>query len=308
MLSSGLDLGGGYRRPLATIGAAPRERFRDRAPGVKGVTIATILGILLAEGMLLPLAWKWELGLLRVGIGVAVLGVLAAIGVSLLATAAAIPAALQTILVFLVTVAASAAVLAYRFYRDPERTAPGAPGSIVSPADGTVIYAHRAEGGVLPDGTKRGTPHRLEELTGTAFEADDALVVGIAMSFLDVHVNRAPIAGRIVLQHHIPGRFASLKDRDMVFQNERRTTVIQQPALQVAVVQIASRLVRQVVSFVQSGDEVQAGQRIGVIRLGSQVDLVMPASATLRVGVGDHVRAGETIIATSAPESVPVGS
>jgi phosphatidylserine decarboxylase len=137
----------------------------------------------------------------------------------------------------------------------------------------------------------------VEELTGTPLQVEDAIVVGIAMNFLDVHVNRAPIAGSVVLQRHVPGRFASLKDREMVFANERRTTVIRQPGLEVAVVQIASRLVRQIASFVETGQEVGLGDRIGVIRLGSQVDLVIPATASLRVATGDQVRAGESIIA-----------
>ena len=85
----------------------------------------------------------------------------------------------------------------------------------------------------------------------------------------------------------------------MVFENERATTIIEQDELQVAVVQIASRLVRQIASFVREGQEVAVGQRIGVIRLGSQVDLVIPAREGLKVVVypGARVRAGESIIA-----------
>ncbi len=212
-------------------------------------------------------------------------------------------APLQTILVFGVTVVAAGAVLAYRFYRDPERTPPRTSGAIVSPADGIVIYVHHVDAGMIPAGAKGGRSHQLEELTGTTLEAQQASVIGIAMSFLDVHVNRAPIAGRIALMRHIPGRFASLKDREMVFENERRTTLIREPQLEVAVVQIASRLVRRIVPFVEAGQEVELGARIGVIRLGSQVDVVIPATATVSVQAGDRVRAGESVIAIAAEPS-----
>jgi phosphatidylserine decarboxylase len=85
----------------------------------------------------------------------------------------------------------------------------------------------------------------------------------------------------------------------MAFENERATTIIEQGDLQVAVVQIASRLVRQIASFVHAGQEVALGQRIGVIRLGSQVDLVLPARRDIQVTVrpGERVRAGESIVA-----------
>jgi phosphatidylserine decarboxylase len=268
------------------------------------MTIAAALGVLLAEALILPLAWKWELGVLRVAIAVAVLGLLAAVGVSLLAGETGMAAPLQTALVVAATLTASAAILAYRFYRDPDRVPPATSGAIVSPADGSVIYINHAQAGVLPNGAKGGRPHRVDELTGTPLQVEDAFVVGIAMNFLDVHVNRAPIAGSIVLTRHVPGRFASLKDREMVFENERRTTVIRQSGLEVAVVQIASRLVRQIASFVETGQEVGLGDRIGVIRLGSQVDLVIPATASLQVQTGDQVRAGESVIAIGPDPSV----
>jgi phosphatidylserine decarboxylase len=114
-----------------------------------------------------------------------------------------------------------------------------------------------------------------------------------------VHVNRAPIEGRVTLRRHFPGLFGSLKLPEMTFRNERATTVIERGELQIAVVQIASRLVRQIVGYVREGEDVALAQRIGVIRLGSQVDLVLPARADLRVAVepGQRVRAGETVVA-----------
>jgi phosphatidylserine decarboxylase len=91
----------------------------------------------------------------------------------------------------------------------------------------------------------------------------------------------------------------------MVYENERATTVIERPGLEVAVVQIASRLVRQIAGFVDVGDRVTAGQRIGVIRLGSQVDVVLPRREGVRVTVrpGERVRAGESILAELETDS-----
>ena len=201
---------------------------------------------------------------------------------------------------WLLTLASAFGVLAYRFYRDPERDVPLAPGLVVSPADGEVIYVRQSQRGTLPVSTKHGHSYRLEELTKTRLETDEATVIGIGMSFLDVHVNRAPIAGRIAKREHFPGLFGSLRRPDMVFRNERLTTVIESIDWQVAVVQIASRLVRQIVSFVEESEGVLRGQRIGVIRLGSQVDLVLPYRPDLRVTVkpGDRLTAGQSVVAT----------
>jgi phosphatidylserine decarboxylase len=201
------------------------------------------------------------------------------------------------------TLALSFGILAYRFYRDPERRPPDRNDILVSPADGEVIYVRRVREGVLPVSTKHGRHYSLQELTRTPLEADEAIVVGIAMNFLDVHVNRAPIAGRITLQRHFPGRFGSLKHAEMVFENERATTVIERDGLQVAIVQIASRLVRQIVSYVTEGEAVSLGQRFGVIRLGSQVDLVLPDRRDLEVlaRVGQHLTAGVTAVARFEP-------
>jgi phosphatidylserine decarboxylase len=260
---------------------------------------ALAAGGALALASTLPLAWKWELGLPRVAVGVALLAAGAAVLVALLDAGLGLPSALEAALVWALAVGGATAVLAYRFYRDPERTPPGAE-VVVSPADGEVVYVREAREGVVPVATKHGRDYTLEELTRTELRSGDAVVVGIAMSFLDVHVNRAPIAGRVTLRRHFPGLFGSLKDPEMALRNERATTVIEGGGLQVAVVQIASRLVRQIASYVAEGEEVGLGQRIGVIRLGSQVDLVLPAGPGLDVRVrrGDHVRAGESVVAT----------
>jgi phosphatidylserine decarboxylase len=262
----------------------------------------TAAGLALALALTLPLAWKWQLGVRRVAAAVTVL----ALGAGLLVWLLDANLLLRSLLVAVLTLVAAAAVLAYRFYRDPERTAPAmSEHAIVSPADGEVVYVRESRGGRLPVSTKGGRDYALTELTKTTLRSDDAIVIGISMSFLDVHVNRAPIAGRITVQRHFAGLFGSLRRPEMVFENERATTVIERGPLQVAVVQIASRLVRQIVSYVREGDEVAVGQRIGVIRLGSQVDVVVPTTADLEllVRTGDRVRAGESVLAQLRAEA-----
>lgn len=256
---------------------------------------STVAGYLLALVPTVPLAWKWQLG---VRLCLAWMAALALIAAFLIAPfeLSFVPA---TVLIAFLTVAGAVALTAWRFFRDPERTAPAADDVLVSPADGEVIYVREARGGVVPVSTKHGRDYTLEELTKTRLRADDAVVIGISMNLLDVHVNRAPIRGRVLFRRHFKGLFGSLRDPEMILQNERATTVIESGSLQVAVVQIASRLVRQITSYVGEGETVNAGQRIGAIRFGSQVDVVVSAAQAVEVAVkpGMHVRAGETVLA-----------
>jgi len=259
-----------------------------------------VLSIGMAWALLLPLAWKWQLGMKRVSIFVSLSCVafvcafrLAGLDMSIWLNASVSAAS---------SVAVAAAYLAYRFYRDPEREAPSSNGAIVSPADGVIIYVKSSRRGELPVATKYGRQCLVEELIKTPFYSSEAWVIGISMSLLDVHVNRTPIGGRVIFQRHFPGKFGSLRVAEREFDNERATTMVQTDDLQVAIVQIASRLVRQIVSYVEVGDELVPGQRVGAIRLGSQVDLILPVRPDLdvTVEVGAEVRAGETVLATYA--------
>jgi phosphatidylserine decarboxylase len=264
---------------------------------------AVLIGGVVALGLALPLAWKWELGLRRSALAVSMIAVVVAAGVLVMESVIGFAPWLAAALTAGVTLAVAAAVVLWRFFRDPDRTAPEGDGVVVSPADGLVIYVHRSERGELPVSTKEGRRYALDELVRTPLRSEDAIVVGIALSFLDVHVNRAPIAGAIRVQRRFPGRFASLKDPAAVYTNERATTLLEREGLQVAVVLIASRLVRRIVSYVREGDDVALGQRIGAIRFGSQVDLVLPDTPEMRVLVapGERVWAGETAIAEVGP-------
>jgi phosphatidylserine decarboxylase len=161
--------------------------------------------------------------------------------------------------------------------------------------------------GALPIATKGGRQYALEELTRTPLQSMNAIVVGISLSLMDVHVNRAPIGGRVTVQRHHRGSFASLRRPESAFENERATTVIERGGLEIAVVMIASRLVRRISSYVQEGQLVACGERIGAIRFGSQVDLVLPAEKglVLHVQPGDRVAAGESVVAVLPPEPFP---
>ena len=262
-----------------------------------------LAGFVLALAASLPLAWKWQLGLWRTTVVVTVLATISSAAVELARRSMPLDRASAAVLVAMMTGVGAVALLAYRFYRDPTRTAPDRDDVVVSPADGVVIYVRKSERGLLPVSDKHGRRYPLDELTRTPLQSDDAVVIGIAMNFADVHVNRAPLDGRVVFRQHFPGRFGSLRKPEMVFENERATTVIEGHNLQVAVVQIASRLVRQIAIFLKEGEDVARGQRLGVIRLGSQVDVVLPARDHVRITtrVGERLRAGESIIAVLEP-------
>lgn len=270
------------------------------------MTFDSYLGAAVAAVLLLPLVWKWGLGLRRVAAGLFVIALLGGGAGHALGIALGASALLRLFFGAVLTGLGAAAVTAHWFYRDPERTPPVGDDLVVSPADGEVVYVKRSRNGRLPVSTKHGHAVALEELTRTQVHEGESIVVGIGMSFLDVHVNRSPIAGRVVLRRHFAGRFGSLRRPETAFENERATTLIVGPKLQVAVVQIASRLVRQITGYVREGEEVHVGQRIGAIRFGSQVDVVLPYRPDLQVMVrpNDRVRAGDTVIATLLPEPV----
>lgn len=261
---------------------------------------SVVAGVLVALGVAWLLGRKWELPARAVLAAVAGVGVLCAAVVGLLGDAADLAAWLGFVLTLVGTLGAATALGLWRFYRDPERTPPARPDAILSPADGTVVYIRRAERGALPVLTKAGRSFTVQELTRTATQGDH-VVIGIALNFLDVHVNRAPTSGDVIEARRHPGRFASLKRPEAIFENERATFVFRRADLELAVVLIASRLVRRITTFVNEGESVEAGQRIGAIRFGSQADVVLPVQSTrVIVAVGDRLRAGETIVAVWA--------
>jgi phosphatidylserine decarboxylase len=191
------------------------------------------------------------------------------------------------------------AALMIWFFRDPERIPPETEGVILSPADGKVIYVKEVEEETNFVSIKAGTRYSLEELLATQWPYQGGHLIGIEMNVLDVHVNRAPIGGRVVLRKTIKGDFPGLGKPNAQIRSQRGATIIDNGNVLVGVVQIASRFVRGIVSYVKEGQEVEIGQRIGMIRFGSQVDLAIPdlVGCEIPVKPGQVVRAGYTVIA-----------
>lgn len=190
-------------------------------------------------------------------------------------------------------------VIAVRFFRDPERKTPDEKNIIISPADGTVRYIYQLNDQEIPVSEKKGNAYSILELSKTDMLTEGSYLIGIEMSVMDNHVNRSPIEGEIILQQPSKGEFLSLRSIESIFQNERVTTVIRNNDLTIGVVQIASRLVRRIVSYHPVGKYVKQGERIGMIRFGSQVDVIIPKKINVELFVkqGQHVTAGETVLA-----------
>lgn len=170
------------------------------------------------------------------------------------------------------------------FFRDPVRTTPQGDGLIVSPADGLVTMIQRVE---LP-----------AELRGANGLGDQALVrVSIFMSVFDVHINRTPIAGTIRQVVYISGKFLNADLDKASDENERQHIVVEGlDGQRVGFTQIAGLLARRIVGFVKAGDFVAAGQRIGLIRFGSRVDVFLPDGIEPQVAFGQRAIAGETVL------------
>jgi phosphatidylserine decarboxylase len=262
---------------------------------------SALAGIGVAAVILVPLALKWQLPLRVVGVWIVVVGALSGSAWAIVLDTD--PRSWAWLIAQVVTVGVlSGVAAAVAFFRDPERVSPATPGAIVSPADGTVVYVRRFSAGEAPPIEKRGKPLDVGELAKVNV-GTSGYVVGIGMHLLNVHVNRAPVGGRVVLLEHTPGLFVSLKREDATTVNERFTTVIEGELARVVVVQIASRLVRRIVSYLQLNQEVKTGQRIGMIKFGSQVDVILPDLDALELCVkpGDILRAGVSVIGLLEP-------
>jgi phosphatidylserine decarboxylase len=164
------------------------------------------------------------------------------------------------------------------FFRDPARPVPQDPGLIISPADGKVIL--------------------VDEVQEEKFLGRPARRVGIFMNVFDVHVNRAPVAGTVVTSTHQPGRCQAAFRQAASQDNEQQATLLEGEGDQrLLVVQIAGLLARRIISYVQPGQKLERGERLGLICFGSRVDLYLPPGAEIQVKVGDRVKAGSSIIA-----------
>ncbi len=192
---------------------------------------------------------------------------------------AAIPAAA----IWLTSGALAAAVAALLpigvalFFRDPDRSASQDPALVVSPADGTVMYAGTAPADDAPDG-------------GTWLQ------VTIFLSVLDVHINRTPVSGRVTRVDYQPGAFLPAYKPESS-RNERSEIWFDHFGVTIVARQVVGILARRVVCRLQPGQDVAAGARLGLMKFGSRMDVFVPTTATLAVRVGEKVRAAETVLA-----------
>jgi phosphatidylserine decarboxylase len=166
------------------------------------------------------------------------------------------------------------------FFRDPERVSPADRTLVLSPADGRVMHAGPARPNEAPPG--------------------DWLQVTVFLSVLDVHINRTPVAGRVERVEYIPGSFKAAFKHDS-HANERSEIWIDHDGVPIVVRQVVGLLARRVVCRVKPGDTLLPGQRIGLMKFGSRMDVFVPSSATLRVAQGARVVAGVTEIARLRP-------
>ena len=250
--------------------------------------------------ILVPVAYKWELNLKNIFISGVFIGLFVGLVINIIAKFLELNQVFKLITSFILIILTSLSLLVFRFYRDPDRIPPEDKNVILSPADGKVIYVKKIEEGRVPFSEKKGQKFLLNDFVQSDVLSGGGYLIGIMMTYLDVHVNRAPIGGSIRLLKHIKGVFISLKRKEAVIKNERVFTVINNGQFKVGIVQIASRLVRKIVPYFSEGQEVQKGERIGAIRFGSQVDLILPDLRSLRIMVmpGTKVKAGISIVAT----------
>lgn len=166
------------------------------------------------------------------------------------------------------------------FFRDPPRVTPLRDGLVVAPADGRISQI-----------TTAAPPHEL------ALGDKPVPRISIFMNVFNCHVNRSPVAGRIDKIVYQPGKFLNADLDKASADNERNSLVITIPGGRVAVVQIAGLIARRIVCFVKEGQPLGAGERIGMIRFGSRLDVYLPDGAAPLVAVGQTALAGETILA-----------
>lgn len=178
-------------------------------------------------------------------------------------------------------IALGLAVYVAYFFRDPPRVTPLRDGLVVAPADGRISSIER----VRP-------PAEL------ALGHDERLRVSIFLSVFDVHIQRAPVAGRVARSVYVPGKFLNAALDKASEENERRSLVIATPQNgDIAVVQIAGLIARRIVTFVKDGDQLGIGERFGLIRFGSRVDIYLPPGKDCLVAVGQRAVGGETVFA-----------
>ena len=231
-------------------------------------------------------AWGWppihpegrKYGVIALAISVAVMFLSTFVGALLLATSLGV----------------------FAFFRDPERVVPQGENLIVSPADGLVTMIQQVEPPI---------EFQIDDGTGSRGLGNVPLTrVSIFMSVFDVHINRAPVGGTVRRVIYVPGKFMNADLDKASDENERQHILIERTdGLLIGFTQIAGLVARRILSFVKEGDRVEAGERVGLIRFGSRVDVFLPQGTDPKVLMGQKVIAGETVIAEIGKQALIEG-
>ncbi|MBP1649284.1 MAG: psd [Bacteroidetes bacterium] len=206
-------------------------------------------------------------------------GVIAAVcGIALLVCAASWMLLDVSWLKYAITaIAVVALAFTLSFFRDPERTTPAGDDLVISPADGEVVL--------------------IKPVQEDEYLKKEGVQVSIFMSPFNVHVNRWPISGTVEYFRHIPGEYLVAYEEKSSVRNERTHIGVRGAKITVLFKQIAGYVARRIVADVKEGDCAVAGNRFGMIKFGSRVDVIVPANAEVRVALGDRTVAGETVLA-----------
>ncbi|HDI51904.1 MAG TPA: phosphatidylserine decarboxylase family protein, partial [Bacteroidetes bacterium] len=165
----------------------------------------------------------------------------------------------------------------FYFFRDPERIIPPDENAIVSAADGKVV--------------------EIKEIVENQYLQSNAKQISVFMSIFNVHVNRIPMSGQVGFFEYRPGKFVKAYKQAASKENEQTVIGIENPHCKILIKQIAGILARRIVCHLREGFHVQRGERFGMIKFGSRVDMILPSSAKITVQLNQKVKGGETIIA-----------
>jgi phosphatidylserine decarboxylase len=163
------------------------------------------------------------------------------------------------------------------FFRDPERTGPRGPNVVIAPADGRVV--------------------QVMEVDEPAFMGGRAIRVAIFMNVFNVHVNRYPVSGRVAYRHYNKGLFINAAEDKASLDNEQSSVGLETGGRKVLVRQIAGLIARRIITYSKEGDAATQGERFGIIRFGSRVDVYLPVGTDVKVKVGELTSAGTTLLA-----------
>lgn len=163
------------------------------------------------------------------------------------------------------------------FFRDPERSGARGDRLVISPADGRII--------------------QIADVSEPSFITGPAIRISVFMNIFSVHVNRYPVSGTVRYLHYNPGKFVNAAAEKASLENEQMSIGLDTPHGRVLVRQIAGLVARRIVTYCREGDAARQGERLGMIRFGSRVDVFLPPGATVKVRVGEHAAAGVTVLA-----------